>query len=187
MPESDRTTTPPSTIDESQRLKADLENRRQQHLKRRARKLTGWTRFIAIVPAIALFISAIALALATFGNTIHTTQELISGHIAVVDVGIEYIEYADLFLLAVVLYMLGLGLISLFISDKIPLPKWLEFHDFDDLKERLVSVISVMLGVYFLGVVLEGHLGIDILWLGGGCALIIVALAYFIKNVFKDE
>ena len=75
----------------------------------------------------------------------------------------------------------------LFISENIPLPLWLEFHDFDDLKERLTSVIVVMIGVFFLGHVLKNAQGIDTLWIGLGCAAVIIALSVFMRTVFKSE
>jgi uncharacterized membrane protein YqhA len=77
--------------------------------------------------------------------------------------------------------------VCLFVTDKIPLPKWLEFHDLDDLKERLISVIVVMLGVYFLGVVLSGRGGLDLVWLGVGICLVIGALTFFTSAVFKHR
>lgn len=150
-----------------------------------ARKYTGRTRFIATVPSVGLFLCAVVLAIGTLIQTGVVTWEFMQGELTIMDIATEYVEFADLFLLAVVLYIMSLGLLTLFVTDKIPLPKWLEFHDFDDLKERLVSVISVMLGVYFLGYVLKGGHGIEVLWLGLGCAVVIVALAFFVKNVFK--
>ena len=109
--------------------------------------------------------------------------EFVMGHGDVSSLAIEFVEYADLFLLSVVLYILALGLVSLFVTDQIPLPKWLAFHDFDDLKERLVSVIGAMLGVYFLGYVLKGASGVDALLLGLAVAVVVVALSFFVRNV----
>ena len=126
------------------------------------------------------------MAIGTIVNLVVTSFEFVIGEIDLHDLTVEYVEYADSFLLAVALYILSIGLTSLFISDKIPLPKWLEFHDFDDLKERLTSVIIVMIGVYFLGYVLKNAQGIDILWLGLGCAVIIAALSVFMLAVFKS-
>lgn len=113
-----------------------------------------------------------------------TTVEYAEGHLTIMELATEYVEHADLFLLAVVLDILSLGLITLFITDKLTLPRWLTFHDLDDLKERLVSVIGVMLGVYFLGYVLEGARGIDVLWMGLAGHR---PLAFFVRNVFKGH
>lgn len=152
-----------------------------------ARQVAGRTRFVANVPALGLLIASIALAIGTLVNLVYATYEYVVGEIDLHGLAIEYVEYADFFLLAVALYILSIGLLSLFVSEKIPLPKWLEFHDFDDLKERLTSVIIVMLGVYFLGHVLKGGQGLDTLWLGLACAAVIIALTFFMGTVFKPR
>jgi uncharacterized membrane protein YqhA len=151
-----------------------------------ARKVTGRTRFIATVPAAGLLIAAVVLAVGTFIGLVISSAEYVMGEIGLHDLIIEYIEDADAFLLAVALYLLSIGLVNLFISENIPLPKWLEFHDFDDLKERLTGVIVVMIGIFFLGYVLKGAQGIDTLWIGLGCAAIIVSLSIFMGTVFKS-
>lgn len=161
--------------------------RRDPPSYRAARRITSHTRFLASIPAVGLFICAVVLAVATLVHVIIAVYELCTGAVDLAHLSIEFVEYADLFLLSVALYILSLGLICLFVSDRIPLPCWLEFHDFDDLKERLASVICIMLGVYFLGYILEGHTGTDTLWLGLASAIIIVALGFFVSNVFLHK
>ena len=150
-------------------------------------KAAGRTRFIATVPAIGLLIAAVVLAVGTLIALLISTYEYVTGAIDLHGLAIEYVEDADAFLLAVALYILSIGLVNLFVTENIPLPKWLEFHNFDDLKERLTSVIIVMIGVFFLGHVLKGAQGIDTLWIGLACAAIIVALSFFMRTVFKSD
>jgi len=150
-------------------------------------RYTGWTRFIAGVPACGLFICSLVLSLRTFVDAVYSCIEAFSEPVSLLDLATDFIEYADIFLLAVVLYIMALGLFTLFVSEKVPLPSWLEFHDFDDLKERLVSVICVMLGVYFLGAVLKGASGLDLLWLGIGTALVVAAMTAFVHLVIKEH
>ena len=149
-----------------------------------ARKTVGRTRFIAGIPALGLFVCSIALNIVVLVNIGKAIVELCGGHLDSMTFVIECVEYADQFLLGVALYILSLGLVSLFITDKIPLPHWLEFHDFDDLKERLIGVIVVMLGVYFLGEVLKGDSAYDLLLLGIAIAVAILALTFFVSKVF---
>ena len=163
-----------------QELQACREERRSAIA---ARRTMAYTRFIATVPALGFFVSAAVLAVGTLVEAIMASIEFVMGHGDVSSLAIEFVEYADLFLLSVVLYILALGLVSLFVTDQIPLPKWLAFHDFDDLKERLVSVIGAMLGVYFLGYVLKGASGVDALLLGLAVAVVVVALSFFVRNV----
>jgi uncharacterized membrane protein YqhA len=142
---------------------------------------------MAGVPACGLFICSFILAIRTFADAVHSCIEAFSAHVSLLDLATDFIEYADVFLLAVVLYIMALGLFTLFVSDKVPLPSWLEFHDFDDLKERLVSVICVMLGVYFLGAVLKGATGLDLLWLGIGTSIVVAAMTAFVHLVIKEH
>ncbi|MCR5582118.1 MAG: YqhA family protein [Eggerthellaceae bacterium] len=151
------------------------------------RKTASRTRIIATIPATGFLIAAVALAVGTMIALVLSTIDFITYEIDLHKLALEYVEYADTFLLAVALYIMSIGLTSLFISDKIPMPAWLTFNDFDDLKERLVSVIVVMIGVYFLGQVLSGNAGLDILWLGLSCAAVIIALSVFVKSVFKSH
>ena len=163
-----------------QELEACREERRSAEY---ARKTTAYTRFIAAVPALGFFVASIVLAVGTLVAIVETAIEYVLGHGDIASLAIEFVELADLFLLSVVLYILALGLVSLFISDRLPLPKRLTFHDFDDLKERLVSVIGAMLGVYFLGYVLKGASGYDALLLGLAVAVVLIALSYFVRSV----
>ena len=79
-------------------------------------------------------------------------------------VAITSIELIDLFLISTVLYIVSLGLYSLFIDNKLPLPHWLEITNFNDLERRLLSVIVVLLAVTFLGIVVDGISVIIVLW-----------------------
>lgn len=153
----------------------------------KAQYVAGWTRLVAGLPAIALFVCSVVLVVRTTVSAFEATAEAAMGRIGGTELAIEYVEFADLFLLAVVLYIMALGLFTLFITDKIPLPSWLEFNDFDDLKERLVSVIVVMLGVHFLGVVLNGERGVDLLWLGLAIGAVTAGLTAFAHLVFKRD
>lgn len=152
-----------------------------------ARQVTGRTRFVATVPALGLLVASLLLAIGTLIDLVAASFSYIIGDIDLHSLCIAYVEYADLFLLAVALYILSIGLVNLFVSEQIALPKWLEFHDFDDLKQRLTGVIIVMIGVYFLGYVLKGANGIDTLWIGLACAAVIIALSFFVRSVFKSD
>ena len=150
-----------------------------------AQRALSQTRLIAAIPAIGLALCSFVLVIATTINAVITTIEYITQEIELSTLTIEYVEFTDMYLLGVVLFMTALGLTTLFITQKIPLPSWLKFHDFDDLKERLVSVIVVMLGVHFLGAVLKGVSGLDLLWLGLGICVVIIALTAFTSAIFK--
>ena len=91
------------------------------------------------------------------------------------------VELIDLFLLSTILYIVSLGLYRLFIDSNIPLPGWLIITDLNDLKERILGVIIVLLAISFLGYVVEWHFGdYSIVALGLGVGLVLFAIGYTI-------
>jgi uncharacterized membrane protein YqhA len=98
-----------------------------------------------------------------------------------------FIEIADLFLLGVVMYIIALGLYELFIDDSVPVPQWLEIHTLDDLKAKLISVVIVVMGVLFLKQIVSWDGERNLLTFGGGIALVIAALTYFLSSKSGKE
>lgn len=95
------------------------------------------------------------------------------------------IELTDLFLLATVLYVIAIGLFELFVDDRLEVPDWLEIHDLYDLKDKLIGVVIVVLGVLFLGQVVTWDGERNLLQYGAGIALVIAALTYFLSQKSK--
>ena len=164
-----------------------VETAQKHQIAARAHHAAGYTRYITAIPCIGLFISAIALTISTLVSTIQVTIEVVQGHVDMQDMLVEYIEYADFFLLAVVLYIMAVGLYSLFIDHDVVMPAWLEIDTLDDLKEKLIGVIGVVMAVYFLGRLIHGTDALDLLYIGMGTAAVIIALAYFVKQVISSH
>ena len=87
----------------------------------------------------------------------------------------------DLFLLGTVFYIIALGLYELFIDTNIRVPSWLEIKTLDDLKDKLIGVVIVVLAVLFLGQVVSWNGQKDLLGYGVAIALVIAALTYFLR------
>jgi uncharacterized membrane protein YqhA len=104
-------------------------------------------------------------------------------------VGVQFIQITDIILLGTVLYIVSLGVYQLFVDPKIKttLPAWLHVGDLGDLKRDLLSVTVVLLGVTFLGEVVEWRGDDDILALGGAVALVVAALGLIIWLSPKKE
>ncbi len=97
------------------------------------------------------------------------------------DVVVASIEVIDLFLIATVAYITSLGLYELFVDDKLELPSWLQIHSLDDLKSRLIGVLVVVIAISYLGFITTWKGGDwGPLAFGGGAALIIGALTFFV-------
>jgi len=150
-------------------------------------RVVSWTRFVVVAPVIGLFVASIVLVAAASIRGVQVVASVLRGLMDLKGITVEFIEIADVFLLAIVLYIIALGLFELFIDDRLPLPEWLEFHHLDDLKEKLVSVVIVVLGVYFLGKVIEGSDFQSVMYLGLGIAAMIAALSYFVGRVLAKK
>lgn len=150
-------------------------------------RVAGFTRFFIIAPITGLAVAAIVMTGVAVYDVIKITASLFSGHPEVSKLVVGFIEVADIFLLAVVLYIMAVGLYELFIDDNLDLPAWLVIHNLEDLKEKLVGVVIVVLAVFFLGRVIESESPIEVLYLGGGISLVIAALSYFSSRVLEGH
>ena len=148
-------------------------------------RVASLTRFIIIAPIIGLAVSALVMTGVAVVDVFKLTVSAFGEHIEIKMLIVGFIEVADIFLLAVVLYIMSLGLYELFIDDNLPLPEWLVIHTLEDLKEKLVGVVIVVLAVFFLGRVIESQEPIEVLYMGGGIAAMIAALSYFASRVLE--
>jgi uncharacterized membrane protein YqhA len=80
-------------------------------------------------------------------------------------------------LLGTVLFIVAFGLYQLFIQPELPVPGWLKIQNLDQLTERLIEVVGVLLSVTFLAFAVEGVLGASLLEFGVSVAVVIAALS----------
>jgi uncharacterized membrane protein YqhA len=147
-------------------------------------RILSWTRFLIIFAVIGSFLGATALLI--YGTyDIYTVLAGLFGDIGKVKAKqllLDVIEVIDVYLLSTVFYVISVGLYELFIQDNLPMPDWLEFHNLDDLKNKLVGVIIVALAVLFLGQIVSWDGTTDLLPYGASVALVIAALTYFLSQ-----
>ena len=149
---------------------------------------TDALRYLMLVPVLATFVTCLALlvygAIETYNFVV---QVFFSGHeVDRNEVLLMAIEIVDLFLLATVVEVVSFGLYQLHFNQNLPVPKWLKIETLDDLKSKLVGVTVTVLAVFFLGQVLVSGGSLNVLYLGGGTALMIAALTYFLTKIDKD-
>ncbi len=147
-----------------------------------SRQLPNYTRFVIMIPVLGLFASAVTLTVMAAIETARVIGHAVTGELVKKDAVLDFIELADIFLLATVLYIMSLGLYELFIDDSIPLPDWLSIHSLDDLKNKLVGVIAVVLAVSFLGSVIKGIDPQALMHQGLGIAAVVAAMGYFLGS-----
>lgn len=92
----------------------------------------------------------------------------------------DVIELVDVFLVGATLYVILIGLYELFIDPRLPTLPWLVIKTLDDLKAKVLVMLIVVLGVFFLGQILSWDGSRDVLPLGAAIALVIGALTFFL-------
>src|SRR3954452_3622356 len=153
----------------------------------RLRNIFAATRFVIGLAVLGSFVgSAILLVIATaslfsiaWNEIVNFDPSNLNGH-RVDRLAVDLIEITDIILLGTVLYIVALGLYQLFIDHDLVLPRWLKVNDLTDLKRDLIGVVVVLLGVSFLGEVVNWEGNNDILPLGGGIAIVIASLGFIL-------
>jgi uncharacterized membrane protein YqhA len=104
------------------------------------------------------------------------------------EMSLAVIEIIDVFLVGTVAYIAAVGLYKLFISDTdIALPIRLKIRSLQDLENKIVGVVVVALAVAFFGQAVAESDPATLLRYGGGIALVIAALAFFMGYGEKDS
>src|SRR5687767_7780890 len=155
----------------------------------RLRNIFGASRFIIVLAVLGSFVgSAILLVIATitlfriaWNEIVNFDPDDLGGrHSRIERLAVDLIEITDVILLGTVLYIVALGLYQLFIDQSLALPRWLKVNNLTDLKRDLIGVVVVLLGVSFLGEVVNWEGENDVLPLGAGIALVIAALGFIL-------
>ena len=150
------------------------------------RRILAGSRYFIVIGVVGSFLASITLlifgGLKTVGLIVST---FLGGDFTQTSgkyVAVGFIEVLDLFLLGTVLYIIALGLYQLFIDDKLPLPAWMHLRTLTDLKVELINVIIVLLGVSFLGAVVQWDGSLSILALGLAIGAILAAYALLLRS-----
>ena len=150
------------------------------------KNILGASRYLVIVAVISALMATITLLLWGFYRTALSIYQLLEGE-TIKSISTAFIELADLYLLSVVMFIIAIGLYKLFIDEDMPTPAWLEINHLDDLKTKLLNVIIIVLAVYFLKQVVAWDNETNLLFFGGGIAVMIAALTYFLGAKTKQE
>ena len=153
---------------------------------------TERSRYVVLIAVVGTFVASVTLlvyeALVVFKAVLHIIHR---GSVSAEEakaLAVGLIQAVDIFLIAIAVYIISLGLYSLFVDASLPLPRWLEVHDLEDLKANLISIVIAVLAVLFLREAVGWDGETDLLRFGGGVALVIAALTFFLarKGLKKD-
>ena len=150
-------------------------------------------RFAVLVPVVTLLLAAFVAFVYGVAYFVDSIRLIIDHPFPIAkNIGL-FIVIVDLFLVGVTLLIAAIGLFELFLAPDTPqdgrriLPAWLVIRDLNDLKARVISMIVLVSAVSFTDLVVDFRAGRDILYLGVGVSLVILALTVFIRFGGKGE
>ncbi len=151
--------------------------------------MTRWLaycRFLLFIPVIGCVLLTAGVVLMGLGRILTAGVELVrAGDLsakAAKAMALSVIEIIDLFLVGTVAYITAVGLYKLFISSgEVEMPMRLKIRTLKDLEDKIIGVIVAALAVAFLGRAAGAETPDALLNYGGGIAVVIVALALFMR------
>ncbi len=142
------------------------------------------TRFLILPASIVviliggiLFILAGATALKLIWNTF---MLMLQGELMTVDLVVDFLEIMSDVLKAVIFFVIGIGLYSMFISP-LKLSGSLGVTTFEHLEDRLIGMIAVIMSIEFLERFIRWSNPLEMLQFGGALGLVIISLALFLR------
>ena len=143
------------------------------------RRLIELSRFAVAVPAVTSIIASFVLMGIGVWEVVMSIIHLIDGSLSIKLTVVAILTAVDTFLLATVLLVIGYGLYELFVDAEVKLPAWLEIRSLDDLKTKLIGVIVAILGVVFLGDLVDSSDANSVMLVGVGVGAVVIGLAAF--------
>ena len=163
---------------------------RRRSPARRAEKGFEWSldlsRGLILIPVVVLVLAAAGAFVYGAYVFVHSVGEVVDHPLPVGrKIGLFLVE-VDLFLIGATLLIAAIGFYELFISrveagSVRRMPRWLEMHDLNDLKARVVAMIILVVTVSFAELVVDVAKGREVLETGGGVALVVAALTVFLR------
>lgn len=150
-------------------------------------RILAATRYIAIIPAIAAILGAILLMVQGSVAMVQVIIDVVTEGTKLKITIVEVLTAVDAILLGTVLLVIGYGLYELFIDEDLEVPVWLQVHDLDDLKSKLIGVVVAIIAVIFVGVYVDANRASDVISYGVGAGALVVGLAIFSYATRKDS
>lgn len=154
-------------------------------------KLFGASRYLILLAVVGSLLAATLVMLFGIYDLFRIFLNIVQGNVYAEDVtkkvSVGAIELIELFLLGTVLYVVSLGLYQLFIEKEIPVPAWLKISTLDNLKERLLATVLVMIAVSFFGYAVTWDGSWNILAIGLAIGFVIIGIAYTLARSIHDK
>jgi len=151
------------------------------------RRLIELSRFAVAVPAVTSIIASFVLMAIWVWEVVMTIVHLLDSSVSVKLTVVAILTAVDTFLLATVRLVIGYGLYELFVDSEVTLPQWLQIRSLDDLKTKLIGVTVAILGVVFLGALVDRRDANSVMFIGAGVGAVIIGLAAFTFAAKRKE
>ncbi|MFM7093736.1 MAG: YqhA family protein [Actinomycetota bacterium] len=142
------------------------------------RRVLGPARYIAIIAVIGL----LATSVSTFGwsvaRTVLFVSDLFEGKWRTDEQVIALLKTIDIYLLALIQFIMVIGLYELFIGE-LDVPEWLKIDSIDDLKKSIVDILVIFVAVKGIEGLLKQKDPLDALTFVGAAASLILVLTLF--------
>ncbi len=142
----------------------------------------GRTRFVVLLAVAAVLLVAVALfvlgAALAVQRTWSSLGAALSGDIGEAELTVRFLEVVSVMLKAVVFYIIGVGLYALFIAP-LNLPTALGVETLNDLEEKIVSVVIVLMAVTFLEHFIQWTQPVETLLFGLTLGVVVGVLVLF--------
>ena len=149
-------------------------------------RVLAWSLRLVYIPVAVLLLAGLGAFVYGTALFIHSVGHIV-GHPFPVrhQIGL-FLADVDLFLVGATLLISAVGFYELFVREirlhgSVRIPSWLEMHDLNDLKARVIAMIVLVVSVSFVEVVVDESSGRHVLDLGGGIAAVVVALTLFLR------
>ena len=148
-------------------------------------ELIGRTRYVVLVAVAGVLLVAMALFLLGAGLAVASVWKAalaaLRGDVASTDLTVQFLEVVSLMMKAVIFYVIGVGLYSLFIAP-LNVTTALGVETFNDLEIKIVSVIIVIMAVTFLEHFIVWQQPVETLLFGVSLAVVVAALVTFANH-----
>ncbi|HET9898681.1 MAG TPA: YqhA family protein [Streptosporangiaceae bacterium] len=156
-------------------------------IQQRFEGLLAYSRLLALIPVVFLLLDAAGsfiygadILVRTAGGDFGEPSK-VGGRLGI------FLIVMDTFLVGATLMIAAFGFYELFVlrrertMHKYWLPNWLQMRDLEDLKARVVSMLILVAAITFVDLLVEARGPRNILFLGAGIAVIIIALSAFLR------
>jgi uncharacterized membrane protein YqhA len=152
----------------------------------------GRTRFVVLIAVAAVMLVALSLFLLgtveAFFSIWNAWEKMFAGNLHARDLTVEFLEVVTVMMKAVVFYLIGVGLYSLFISP-LNVTVALGVLTLSDLEEKIINVIVVILAITFLQHFILWEDPLQTMYYGASLAMVVIALMLFqnFRHRVKEE